>query len=84
MEREGVSILSIPSYLRALRCLAHVLKYVVFLSVLKNVLRCLSAAICFMITLVSVLKSVDIANVFESVFLKCFCVSAKVYFEHSI
>ena len=58
MEREGVSTLSIRSYLRALRCLAHVLKIVCALCLLKNVLKCLSAAIHFMITLVSVLKSV--------------------------
>ena len=39
-----------------------------------------------MITLVSVLKSVEKENVFESVFemfLKCFCVGAKVCFEQA-
>ena len=36
MEREGVSTLSIRSFLRALRCLAHVLKYLVLLCVFEK------------------------------------------------
>ena len=35
-----------------------------------------------MISLVSVLKSIDKANVFESV-LKCLCVSVKICFEQA-
>ena len=66
MEREGVNTLSIHSYLRTLRCLAH-FEIPCALCVLKSIfLKCLSEAICFMITLVSVLKSVDKA------FLKMF------------
>ena len=53
--------------------LAHVLKIACALYVLKNVLRCLSAAIRFVMTLVSVLKSVDKVNVFESCFQMCKC-----------
>ena len=64
MEREGVSTLSIRSYLRALRCLAH-FEIPCALCVLKSILKCLSVAVCFMITFVSVLKSVDKA--FENV-----------------
>ena len=37
MEREGVSTLSIRSYLRVLRCLAHFLKYLVLAWVLKSI-----------------------------------------------
>ena len=70
MKRKGVSTLSIRSYLWALRCLAHFENTLCFVF-LKSVLKCLSAAIRFMITLVSVLKSVNKASVFESV-LKCF------------
>ena len=44
--------------------------------------KCLSATIRFMITLVSVLKSVNKENIFESV-LKCFCVGAKSCFEQA-
>ena len=51
--------------------LFHVLKIACALCVLKNVLKCLSAEICFMITLVSVLKSVDKA--FWKMFLKVGC-----------
>ena len=67
MEREGVSTISLRSYLRALRGLL-ILKVLYALCVLKNVLKCLSAAICFVLTLVSVLKSVDKANAFENCF----------------
>ena len=70
MEREGFSILSIRSFLRALRCLAHCLKYLVLLCVFERIffLKCLSEAIPFVLTLVSVLKSVDKENVFGSCF----------------
>ena len=73
MERECVSILSIHSFLRALRCLAH-FKIPCALCVLTNFLKCLRATIYFMITLVSVLKSVDKANIFlKVVFEMCKC-----------
>ena len=62
MERECVSTLSICSFLRALR-------YLIILKI-AFVFMCFENFICFMLTLVSVLKSVDKAffeNGFESV-----------------
>ena len=53
-------------------------KYLVLCVFLKSILICLSAEIRFMITLVSVLKSVDKANAFESV-LKCVSVKSIFY-----
>ena len=53
--------------------LAHVFKISCALCVLKIVLKFLSAEIHFVITFVSVLKSVDKENVFESVFEMCKC-----------
>ena len=59
MEREGVSTLSILRFLWALRCLAHLKYLVIFVCFEKYFGKCLSAEIRFMITLESVLKSVD-------------------------
>ena len=64
--------------LDASSCFENCLCFVCFEIVLKS----LSAAIHFVITLVSVLKSVDKENVFESV-LKYFCVGAKSCFEQA-
>ena len=69
MEREGVSTLFIRSFLWALRCLAHVLKISCALCVLKT---CFENALVWRfalrLTLVSVLKSFNKANVFETCF----------------
>ena len=70
MEKEGISTLSIRSYLQTLRCLTHLKNTFVLCVFLKSILKCLSEAICFMRTLVSVLKSVD--KEFENVFEICF------------
>ena len=70
MEREGVITISIRSFLWALRFLAYLKKYLVLCVFLKSILKCHGEAVGFMITLVSVLKSVDKA--FENVFESCF------------
>ena len=64
MEREGVSTLSIYSYLRALRGFLLFEIPLCFVC-LKMFGKLLSAVICFALTLVSVLKNVDKANVLK-------------------
>ena len=59
MEREGVITLSICSYLRDLRFLAHLKNTLCFVCFEKVFLKCHSEAVRFMITLILVLKSVD-------------------------
>ena len=82
MEREGVITLSIRSYLWALRGLL-IFKIPLCFMCLKMFGKFLSVAICFVLTLVSVLKSVNKANVLKICFLKCFCVGAKSCFEQT-
>ena len=53
-----------------------ILKYLVLCVFLKSILKCLSVEICFMITLVSFLKSVD-KVFFENVFEMFLCRSKK-------
>ena len=66
MEREGVRTLSIRSFLRALRCLAH-FEIRCALCVLKSIFENdLVRRFSFLISLVSVLKSADKA--FENIF----------------